>query len=123
MIRRSLALALVAALLVVVPSPGQAEPGYVKVSATQVVTNTTLAAGTTDVIIFNDGANEVYYRLFTSGETAANATTSSAELKSGEKIRYTFKAGSTLEVSGAYYKTLSLICAAGETATVRVYSK
>lgn len=100
-----------------------AEPTYTKVSATQTVTNTTLPASTKTVVLINDGTNEVYWRLFTSGETAANATTSSAELKSGESIALTFQPGSTQEQPQAYYKTLSIICAAGETATVRVISK
>lgn len=99
-----------------------AEPTYTKVSATQVVTNTTLPENTKTVVLINDGANEVYWRLFTSGETAADATTSSAELKSGESISLTYQPGSTDKAAG-YYKTLSLICAAGESATVRLVTK
>lgn len=117
------ALALVAALALLVVPWAQGEPTYTKVSATQVVTNTTLPENTKTVLLVNDGANEVYYRLFTSGETAADATTSSAELKSGESVSFIFQPGSTKEQPQAYYKTLSLICAAGETATVRVVSK
>lgn len=115
----------VGALIVALALSGTAwgEPTYTKVSATAVVTNTTLPAGTKSVTIINDGANEVYHRLFTSGETAADATTASAEIKSGESVTYSFEPGSTSEVQGAYYKTLSVICAAAETATVRVISK
>lgn len=99
-----------------------AEPLYTKVSATAVVTNTTLPANTLSVVVINDGANEVYVRLFTSGETAANATTSSLEIKVGESVQWTYHPGST-DKAGGYYKTLSIICAAAETATVRVISK
>lgn len=118
--RRSLALLAALALLC---GPALAEPTYTKIAATQAVTNTTLPAGTLSVTLINDGANEVYFRLFTSGETPANATTSYAELKSGESMSFSFQPGSTSEQPQAYYKTLSTICAAGETATVRVISK
>jgi hypothetical protein len=116
-------LAVLLAVLAIACGLAYAEPTYTAVSATQAVTNTTLPEGTKTVLIVNDGANEIYYRLFTSGETSANATTASAQLKSGESISFTFTPGSTKEVSQAYYKTLSIICAAGETATVRIVSK
>ena len=116
-------IAVLAALTLALVCQLGAEPTYTKVSATSTVTNTTLPANTRTVVIINDGANEVYWRLFTNGETPADATTSSAELKSGESIALIFQPGSTYEQQGAYYKTLSLICAAAETATVRVISK
>lgn len=107
------------------PSSAEAEIRYVSISATSTVTNTTLAAGTRSVTIVNDGTNSVYFRLFSSFDTAADATTSSAKLKSGESMSFTFAAGSSGDSSLAsgYYKVLSTICAATETATVRVYTK
>ena len=116
----------VGALIVALALAGTAwgEPTYTKVSATQVVTNTTLPANTMSVSMVNDGANSAYYRLFTNGETAANAASAtSAELKVGESISFSLQPGSTAEQPQSYYKTLSIICAAGETATVRVISK
>jgi len=107
-----------------------AEPIQTRVAATAVVTNTTLLADTKSVILINDGPNEVYVRLFTSGETPADASATnpgtvanpSLELKPTEAMGFAYLPGST-DKAGGYYKTLSIICAAAETATVRVESK
>lgn len=99
---------------------------YVVVSATSTVSTTTLPVYTKSVTIINntDSANEVYFDLYNDGETPAAATTSSKELKPGESLTFTFNPTSS-EVSpgSSYYRTLSIICAAVETATVRVYAK
>jgi hypothetical protein len=125
MIRRILALALAAALLAVPAVLLAADTiKYTKVSATSTVTNTTLDSGTQTVLIINDGANEVYFDLYGDAQTPADATTSSKELKSGEQITFEFGGQEFDRGSGSkYYKTLSIICAAAETATVRVFSK
>lgn len=97
---------------------------YNKVSASQTVSNVTLTANTKTILLINDGANEIYYDLYNDSETPADATTSSKELKSGETISFTFQPNSSSGLpGGSYYKTLSIICAAGETATVRVVAK
>jgi hypothetical protein len=97
---------------------------YIKVSATATVTNTTLPAHTKTVLMINDGTNEVYFSLYNDAETPADATTSSKELKSGESLTFVFSPNSAESAAGGtYYKTLSIICAAAETATVRVFSK
>lgn len=97
---------------------------YTKVSATAVVTNTTLDSNTQTVLLINDGANEVYFDLYGEAATPADATTSSKELKAGESLEFTFGGQEFDRASGSrYYKTLSIICAAAETATVRVFSK
>ena len=120
--RRILALALGLALLV---GTGWAADlvAYLKVSATQTVTNSTLASGTQTVVLVNDGANEVYFELFGDQQTPADATTSSKELKANESLSFHFEGQQFGTLGNKYFKTLSIICAAGETATVRVYSQ
>jgi hypothetical protein len=88
----------------------QAEVGYQAVSANQ--TAQSVDTPGSRVLLVNDGSNEVYFRLFRPGQTAAAATTSSPELKSGESIEFTSASG---------YASVSLVCASGETATVRVF--
>lgn len=71
-----------------------------------------------DVLVVNDStsANEMYYRLFSCGETAAAATTSSIRLEKGESRSYRHSQSEP----GAGYCAISLVCANTETATARV---
>ena len=116
--------------LALVAGTAGAEPIQTRVAATAVVSNTTLPADTKSVVVINDGASEIYGRIFTSGETPVDASATnpgtagnpSFELKVGEAISFSYLPGST-DKAGGYYKTLSIICAAAETATVRVESK
>ncbi|MCU0294229.1 MAG: hypothetical protein MUF10_19965, partial [Thermoanaerobaculaceae bacterium] len=137
MIRRVLALALVAALLAV-PAMLWTEPYYTTISATQTVQSKALPTWTQTVVLVSDGtSSSCYFRLFTDCETPANATTSNSQLKSGERLIYSFVNASSpsstqphgirdLEsycpdgTRARYYKSLSVICAAGQTATWRV---
>ena len=52
--------------------------------------NVTIGAGTLTVV--NDGASSIYIRVFWTGETTSNATTSSPEIKPGESLAFS-KAG------------------------------
>ena len=52
--------------------------------------NVLIGAGTLTVV--NDGASSIYIRVFWTGETTSDATTSSPEIKSGESFSFT-KAG------------------------------
>ena len=104
--RRIMALALGLALLAVMAT---AELNYTKVSATATAQTTTISGSS--LLIVNDGANEVYVRVFNDGETAADATTSSTEIKSGEGLEFYRPMG---------MKAVSIVCAAAETATVRL---
>jgi hypothetical protein len=107
MIRRILALALVAALLAV---PAVAELGGQTVSATD--TSQTVTVTGESLTLVNDGANEIYVRVFQVGETTGNATTAHREIKSGEGFTFSKDLG-----VGA----ISIVCASGETATVRLF--
>jgi predicted S18 family serine protease len=105
--KRILALALVAALLAV---PAVAELGGQTVSATAGSQTITVTGETLTIV--NDGSNEVYVRVFHTGETPAAATTSHREIKSGEGFSFTKSMGIT---------AVSIVCATGETATVRLF--
>jgi hypothetical protein len=101
-----IALGLVLALVI----PVNAELQGQTVSAVDV--SQTITIGYSTLTVVNDGANEVYVRVFWEGETSAAATTSSREIKSGEG--FTFSKG--LQISA-----ISIVCASGETATVRLF--
>lgn len=102
-----LALAIVLALV----TSASAELGFTRVAVIAAgANNVTVNASTLTVV--NDGANEVYVRVFWEGETVADATTSSVEIKSGEGFTFS----KTMNI-----KAISLICAAAETATVRLF--
>ena len=73
-----MALALVAALVV----PVNAELQGQTVSAN--TSSQTITIGYSSLTVVNDGASSIYVRVFVEGETTADATTSSREIKSGE---------------------------------------
>ena len=100
-------------LFLLLALPVVAEMGYTEVSAIETAQSVTIAARS--VLIVNDGSNEIYFRLFRVGDTTGDATTASAQLKSGESINFASDSNS--------YSSLSIICASGETATVRVYAE
>ena len=77
------ALALVLALVV----PASAELGVTRVGATSAGATTTNINAST-LLVVNDGASVIYVRVFWEGETVADATTSSAEIKSGEGMQF-----------------------------------
>jgi hypothetical protein len=126
--RKYLALAMTWAMLIVVLRlTVLAEPNYVAVSVTATATTSILEVHTRTVTLVNDGANEVYFRLFTDVDTFAAATTAAAQIKAGESLEYTLDLDSPDSEFGAarpsYYKLLSSVCDTAETATLRVYSK
>lgn len=103
-------LAALALGLVLLAAAAWAELGYRTFVATSAGAQTfTINSGT--LVVINDGASEVYVRIFWSGETAADATSSNAEIKSGES--FTFSKENVSQISA--------ICATGETATIRLF--
>ena len=92
------------------PAVAQVSESYTEVSATAVNTSTTFGFVARYVRITNDGANEVFVLLSSTG--AATATTAGMELKSGETQGY----------ANVAIKSVGLICSAAETATVRLYA-
>ena len=83
--------------------------GYTKVSANSVAQTASVSGYS--LLIVNDGSNEVYVNVYDMGQTVVDATTASAEIKSGESVTFERPGG----LGG-----VSIICAAGETATVRL---
>jgi hypothetical protein len=78
-----IALALVLALV----TPASAELGFTRVTVTSAgAQSVTINAGT--LLVINDGASVIYVRVFCEGEDVAAATTSSAEIKSGEGMSF-----------------------------------
>jgi hypothetical protein len=98
-----------AVLLLSVASAAVAELGFTRVSAVETAQTSTINAAT--LLVVNDGASEVYVRVFWEGETVSAATTSSTEIKSGEGFTFS----RTLNI-----QAISIVCATGETATVRL---
>jgi hypothetical protein len=97
-----------------------AELDYDSVSATDTSTTVTFPTFRTSVNLYNQGADEVYFRLFTTEDTAAAATTSYRSLPAGASI--TFSHNATSE-GGLGYLAVAIVCDTGETATVEVSSK
>lgn len=107
MIRRVLAVAVVVLCLA---GGAYAELGFTSVSATATSQTTTINAGT--LVVINDSTSySVYIRVFWEGETAAAATTAYTEVKKGESFTF------SRELSIA---AISIVCASGESATVRL---
>lgn len=107
MIRRLLALVSVLALACAAYA---AELGYTKVSASSVAQTANVSGSS--LLIVNDGSNEVFVRVFDVGETVTAATSANSEIKSGESMEFDRPGG---------IASVSLICSAGESATVRLF--
>lgn len=105
--RTILALAVVLALLAV-----QAPAELLGRTLVAEANSQTFTINASELTIVNDGSNEIYVRVFVTGETAAAATTAYPEIKSGESIEVT----RTGNISA-----ISIVCAASETATVRLF--
>lgn len=106
--KRFLMLACVLALLSPVPLSAELQGQTVSANST----SQTITIGYSTLLVVNDGANEIYVRVFWEGETAAAATTSSREIKSGEAFTFSKQ----MQVA-----SISIVCAAAETATVRLF--
>lgn len=104
-------IAVLAVLALSIAPWAQGELAFTRVNATQ--SNQTITLNAPSVVIINDGASEVYIRVFWAGETAAAATTADAELKSSESLVLS----KTMGVSA-----ISVICQTSETATVRIFA-
>jgi len=91
--RRAIVLALG---LVMLAGTAWAELRYTKVLASSAGADTvTIQAGT--LVVVNDGASTIHVRVFWTGETPADATQSSPEIKSGES--FTFSKTEVLAIS------------------------
>ena len=101
---------ILAAALLLVASMAYAELGTRTVSVT--AGSQTITIGYDTLTIVNDGSNEVYVRIFAGGEATGDATTSSAQIKSGEGFTF-YRQGQI--------NSISIVCAASETATVRLF--
>ena len=97
-----------------------AEVDYDSVSATDTAGTTTFPYYRSTVSLYNQGTDEVYFRLFTTEDTVAAATTSFRSLPAGASITFTHNGQSE---TGLGYLAVSIICAAAETATVEISSK
>ena len=118
--RTILALGLVLALAIPVAAE---EVAFKSLSATETSQTWIFTKAASSVLICNFGANESFYRLFNENETPAAATSASAMLVAGTATApacIEFTKGPT---ESAYYKAISVICSAGETATVDLISK
>ena len=119
-----------------------AEPYYVALSVTQTVQSQPLPAYTQTVTIVSDDDSGAtcHFRLFTNVDTPGDATVSNAPVDPGMTIEIPFlspKSPTTEHPSGVrdsesysptgararYYRSISAICAAGQTASWRVYAK
>lgn len=87
--------------------PVWAEVRYLEVSAT--ATSQTKGINAANLAVANDDTtNEIYVRVFHTGEVPAAATTSSIRIKASETVEFH-------DVSA-----ISIVCATAETATVRL---
>lgn len=114
---------IILAVLAVLSAGAVAETFYVSISATDVSATTTFTTPRASVMVCNLGANEAYFRLFHENDTPAAATNAYNYIAPGSvaaPVCISFVKGQT---AGSYYKYLSVICSAGETATVTVYSE
>ena len=98
------ALGLVLALV----ATASAELRYTKLSSTTASGTTTINAGT--LLVINDGASSIYVRVFWEGETPADATVNSTEIKSGESMTFSKTVSvSAISVVSASASTVRLV--------------
>jgi hypothetical protein len=84
-------LTLAVAALLFLAGVGHSELQYIVVSAT--ATSQTININQHMMTLVNDGANEVYIRVFTAGESPAASTTTKAQVKSGESFDFADQLG------------------------------
>jgi hypothetical protein len=109
-------------LLLACAGVASAEPGYTSVSSTQTATTTTLSNVVTTLCFENStaSANTAYFRLFTTAETPAAATTASIPLVVGASKCFTH---STRTETGTGYIGYSIVNDTAQIATVGVTRK
>jgi len=101
----------------------QAELGFVALSVTATSQTYTLQTPKDVVSLCNLGTNEVYYRLFWDGETTAAATTASAMLVAGSVTAPVCVEIGRAQSQPAPWRSVSIVCAAAETALVHLQSE
>jgi len=104
-------LAFALALLGLMAGLGHAELQGQTVSANAGAQTVTINAKDLTVVN-NTGGNEIYVRIFEPGETVVAATSSDHEIDAGEGFAFSKSGG---------IKAISIVCASGETATVRLF--
>lgn len=114
MIKRILALALLAALVV----PVHGEVRFKSLSVTDASQTYTFTVPAASVLICNYGANISYHRLFTENDTTGASTTSYTPIPAGSATAPVCKSYGKTDSQSAYFKALSIICGSGLTATV-----
>ena len=115
--RRTLAVLL--AVLTAASVVGAAYQAYsTTVSATQ--TNSAVAFGFTakQVLVINDGSNEVFIDLTDTTAVADTTDSTNVEIKAGSAISFAWDARTDPTLDG--WTGMGVICSSGETATVRV---
>ena len=121
--RRAIAFLLLA--LIAWGAPAYAEVGCASCNAISVTATSATKTFTTaqsSLTIINDGANEVYLRVFTCADTSAAAVagaTAKIRLEANEHQSFTFNA----KEGGLGYCAVSYVCSGGETATIRIIPK
>ena len=107
------------------------EPKMRKLAVTETSDTWSLPANTRSVaIVSNSGSDTCRFRLFTNRDTPAAATMvdPSVEILAGEYLGFSIKR-STTQVGGdtegdaSFYRAISAVCGAGDTATLRVFYK
>ena len=120
--KRTLLLAMAVVLaLVFTARDGLSEMGYVSLSATETSQTYTFTRPVEAAQICNFGTNNANFRAFNENETSAAATTSSALLVAGTSTAPVCFNISKTTTQPAYFRAVSVVCAAAETATVRIY--
>lgn len=112
----------VLAVIVALAVPVVGEVSFKSLSVTETSQTWVLPLPQSTVTICNVGANEVYFRLFNENESPAAATNAYNYLAPGSATAPFCVEISKPSTQSANWKAFSVICSAGETATVYLYS-
>lgn len=118
MIRRILALALLAALVL----PAGAEVRVKSLSVTATSQTYVLPVPSNAIMVCNLGANEAYVRLFDETDTTAAATTANILIPAGAATAPVCKSYTKTSTQPGRFAAISAICDTAETATVTIES-
>ena len=111
--------------LTVVAWPVWAETGFTAVSVTDTSATTTFSLAQSSVMLCHYGADDAYFRLFTTEDTAAAATTAHTLLVAGTPTApscVSFGHNSRTQ-GGLGWGAVALVADTGETATVHVITE
>lgn len=122
---RRLLFILLGAAVVLSPVWVTGETGFTNVSVTATSGTTTFTTAQSTVMLCSYGANDAFFRLFTTEDTAAAATTAQTKLVAGSAtdpkcMSFTHNPRTQ---KGLGWGAVSLICAAAETATVHLITE